>query len=116
MKSFKISFALADSEYLTAVRLVVGAICSVADVDVDAAEDFKVCVTESCIMLKNSGYHGVNIEFSVHGGVSATVCGEGEKGDVAADNDFSLALVSALVTSCDIERQGQSISKVILSI
>jgi hypothetical protein len=53
MKDLKISFALKDSEYMTALRLVAGAVCALGDVDIDSCEDFKVCVTESCIMLKN---------------------------------------------------------------
>lgn len=116
MKRFKINFALADSEYMTAVRLVVGAICSAADVDVDAAEDFKVCVTESCIILKNSGFEEVEIEFNTSGGVTATVSGLYGGALQAGDNDFSLALVSALVSSCNIEKQDDVISKVILGI
>ena len=47
MKDLVLKFNLADSEYMTAVRLVTGAVCSVHEVDLDALEDFKVCVTES---------------------------------------------------------------------
>ncbi|MGN0818304.1 MAG: hypothetical protein ACI4L9_04975 [Candidatus Coproplasma sp.] len=115
MKEFKVSFALSDSEYLTAVRLVVGAICSSADSDLDAAEDFKVCVTESCIILKNCGFENVEISFGINGGVSAVVCGSG--GEIAdGDNEFSLALISALVSSCEIERTGEAISKISLKL
>lgn len=116
MKRFKIHFELADSEYMTAVRLVVGAICSVADIDIDAAEDFKVCVTESCIILKNSGFEEAEIEFCTADGVTAAVSGLRGGAAQSGDNDFSLALVSALVSSCDIEKQGGVISKVILRV
>lgn len=115
MKEFKVSFSLADSEFLTAVRLVVGAICSSSDVDLDSTEDFKVCVTESCIILKNCGFEKVEITFSISDGVSAVVCGNGGE-MVEGDNEFSLALVSALVRSCEIERTGDSISKIILKL
>lgn len=115
MKNFRISFCLADSEFLTAVRLVVGAICSVADTDVDAAEDFKVCVTESCLILKSCGFDDAEINFCVDGGVSAVVSGNGGT-PKAGDCDFSLALVSALVETCDIEKRGEAIGKVILKI
>lgn len=117
MKHFKISFDLADTEYLTAVRLVVGAICSVANTDIDSAEDLKLCVTESCIMLKNSGFGSVGIDFSASSdGVTAAVSGAGGSALQAGDYEFSLALVSALVSSCDIEKQGGVINKVILKI
>lgn len=115
MKDFKVAFALEDSEYMTAVRLVVGAICSSANVDVDASEDFKVCVTESCIILKNCGFENAQISLSTANGVQAEVKGEG--GQVKeGDNDFSLALISALVSSCDIEENNNVISKVMLKI
>ena len=45
MKEFSVRFDLSDSEFNTALRLVAGALCSLAEKDVDAAEDFKVCVT-----------------------------------------------------------------------
>jgi hypothetical protein len=118
MKDFKINFALCDSEYLTAVRLVVGAICAQSDVDLDSTEDFKVCVTESCIILKNCGFERAEITFVTCGkdnkivaqveGIGGTPC-EG-------DNELSLALVSALVSSCKIEKTQNAIGKVILGI
>ena len=115
MKEFKVSFALADSEFLTAERLVVGAICSTAEVGVDETEDFKVCVTESCLILKNCGFENVEITFSTADGVSAVVSGYGGK-VCEGDNEFSLALVSALVSSCEIEKTGEAISKIILKL
>ena len=45
MKAFTVSFSLADSEYMTALRLAVGAGCAVAETDIDGAEDMNVCVT-----------------------------------------------------------------------
>ncbi len=115
MKDFTVSFSLSDSEYLTAVRLVVGAICSASDEDIDATEDFKVCVTESCIILKNCGFENAVITFKADGGVGAEVEGFGGAPS-DADNEFSLALVSALVSECNIERKNGVIGKVILKI
>ena len=103
MKDFSVKFALADSEYLTALRLVAGALCSASDVDVDALEDFKVCVTECANILKNCGYSSATFTFSRADGVSCSAAGEG--GDPReGDNDLSLALISALVESCDISK------------
>ena len=59
MKKFSVEFNLRDSEYLTALRLVAGAVCSAGDFDVDTLEDFKVCVTESALILKNGGFEKV---------------------------------------------------------
>lgn len=111
MKRFDIGFCLSDSEFMTALRLAVGAVCAAANIDVDGAEDMKVCVTESCLMLRDSGFESVQISLDADDGVSATVEGVGGNA-VAGDIDFSLALVSALVSSCDIEKIHGAVSKI----
>ncbi len=116
MKEFKISFSLSDSRYLTALRLAVGGVCAAADLDIDLTEDFKVCVTESCLILKNCGFSSADVILNTSGGVSAEVCGENAEKLLDGDNEFSLALVSALVSSCEIERVGNTIKKVKLKV
>ena len=115
MKEFRINFHLADSEFMTALRLAVGAVCSAADLDVDAAEDMKVCVTESCLILKSCGFDCAEILLKTEGGFKAEVTGVGGK-PVACDNEFSLALVSALVPSLEISRSGEAIEKLTLAL
>lgn len=115
MKNFNIEFCLADSEYMTALRLAVGAVCAVADVEIDSAEDMKVCVTESCLILKGCGFEGVRVSLGANGGVNAVVEGVGGS-PVAGDSEFSLALVSALVADCALERFNGAISKLTLKL
>ena len=115
MKAFTVEFYLSDSEYLTALRLVAGAICSSADVDVDALEDFKVCVTESALVLKNGGFETVKAEFSTEKGVKATLTGLGGSAK-KGDNELSLALIGALVESCDIDEKNGIIDRITLKI
>lgn len=115
MKEFTVKFRLCDSEFLTALRLCAGAVCSLADLDVDAIEDFKVCVTESANILKNGGFEEVTACFSVDGSVCCRLSGEGGK-TFAGDNELSLALIGALVSDCKIEKNGEVISKVTLKI
>ena len=115
MKDFNVEFCLADSEYMTALRLVVGAVCAAADTDLDGAEDMKVCVTESCLILKACGFESAKISLGADGGVHATVEGVGGS-PVESDNEFSLALVSALVTDCTLERKSGAISKLVLKL
>ena len=115
MKNFNVEFCLADSEYMTALRLAVGAVCAVADVEIDSAEDMKVCVTESCLILKGCGFAGVKISLGTAGGVQAVVEGVGGT-PTACDNDFSLALVSALVTDCALEKTDDVIYKLTLKL
>ena len=115
MKAFTVEFYLSDSEYLTALRLVAGAICSSADVDVDALEDFKVCVTESALVLKNCGFESVNAQFNAGNGVTATLTGLGGNSK-KGDNELSLALIGALVESCDIREKNGIIDRITLKI
>ena len=111
MKDFSVKFALADSEYLTALRLVAGALCSASDVDFDTLEDFKVCVTECANILKNCGYERAVFTFSRTEGVSCAAAGEGGNPS-EGDNELSLALISALVESCDISKIGGVTGKI----
>lgn len=114
MKDLSIDFYLSDSAYMTALRLVAGAVCAAHDVDVDAMEDFKVCVTESAIILKNCGYEKITATF---GGEGAGCTVEGVGGAPhSAENEFSLALVSALVGECRFEERDGIIKRVILKI
>lgn len=115
MKEFTVKFYLDDSEYMTALRLSCGAVCSLRGMDVDETEDFKVCVTESAIMLKNCGFEKVTAVFYAEGD---TVCSvEGEGGSAReGENELSLALISALVGECDIDRNGEVIRKVTLKV
>ena len=115
MKAFTVEFYLSDSEYLTALRLVAGAICSAADVDVDALEDFKVCVTESALVLKNGGFERVQAVFNTQKSVTATLTGIGGKAK-KGDSDLSLALIGALVESCDINEKNGIIDRISLKI
>lgn len=115
MKSFSVEFNLRDSEYMTALRLVAGAVCSVADVDVDSAEDFKVCVTESALILKNGGFERVKAVFDVQDGVGASIEGVGGNPE-EGDSELSLALIGALVGRCDISKNGGIIDKVTLKL
>lgn len=114
MKDLTVKFCLADSEYMTALRLVCGAVCSAHGLDVDAMEDFKVCVTESAIILKNCGFESVTATF-FGGEVGCTVYGEGGT-PKEGENELSLALVSALVKECDIVRRGEIIERVTLKV
>ena len=115
MKAFTVEFYLSDSEYLTALRLVAGAVCSCADVDVDALEDFKVCVTESALVLKNGGFERVQAEFNTDDSVCATLTGLGGKAK-KGDSELSLALIGALVESCDINEKNGIIDRITLKI
>ena len=108
MRRLSVEFDLNDSEYMTALRLVAGAVCS-------AADDFKVCVTESALILKNGGFKTVKAEFDAGNGVTAQISGIGGS-PAEGDCELSLALIGALVEKCDINKNGGIINKVTLKI
>lgn len=114
MKDFTVEFNLSDSEYMTALRLVAGAVCTVRDIDVDTMEDFKVCVTESIIILKNSGFESVRVTFSGESSVCSVVGLGGTP--VECENELSLALIAALIGDCEIKSDGKIIKELTLKI
>lgn len=98
MEKFLVELPLAG-EYLTTVRLTTGGLCSLAGFDVDGAEDYKVCVTESLLILKRNGYTRASIAFTVGEALACTVCGKektGKKED-SMEDEISRALLAALV-------------------
>ena len=105
MEKFTLSLPLSN-EYLTTVRLTTGGICALAGFDVDAAEDFKVCVTESLLILKRNGFREANIEFEVGEMLSCAVSGTGERAaaEKGPDEEISYALLNALLGNTEFTR------------
>lgn len=97
--NFSVYVPLKGADYFTAVRLAVGGVCSMAGADMDAAEDFKVCVTEALLILKRGGAEGASVSFSLGGGIrAAVVCeGRGEAEPAQEENEISIALLGALI-------------------
>lgn len=98
MDTFSVSLPL-TGEYLTTVRLTTGGLCALAGFDVDTAEDYKVCVTESLLILKRSGYTRADITFTVGEKLGCAVCGKERIGEreQSAEDEISRALLCALV-------------------
>ena len=92
MEKFSIKLPL-TGEYLTTVRLTTGGLCALAGFDVDSTEDFKVCVTESLLILKRNGYENASIDFTVGETLGVVISGETESqtGLDAFENEISRA-------------------------
>ena len=104
MSKFSVTMPL-TGEYLTTVRLTTGGLCSLVGFDVDSAEDYKVCVTESLLILKRNGYTAATIDFTVGETLACRICGtaqDGEKED-AVENEISRALLGALLGEVELE-------------
>lgn len=102
MEKFSVSLPL-TGEYLTTVRLTVGGLCSLVGFDVDLAEDYKVCVTESLLILKRNGFLRADLEFTVGETLACAVIGvdnSGEK-EESIEDEISRALLSALLGKVD---------------
>ncbi len=98
MEKFSVNLPL-TGEYLTTVRLTTGGLCSLVGFDVDAAEDYKVCVTESLLILKRNGFTRATIDFTVSEALACVINGVekgGEKED-SFEDEISRALLSALL-------------------
>ena len=104
MNKFSITLPL-TGEYLTTVRLTTGGLCSLAGFDVDFAEDFKVCVTESLLILKRNGYARATIDFTVGESLTCYMrgleCCNAEEDMI--EDEISRALLSALLGTVDFE-------------
>ena len=102
MKKFNVSLPI-EGEYLTTVRLTTGGLCALAGFDVDTAEDYKVCVTESLLILKRNGFSRADIQFTVGETLACQVTGTQNdlEAEEALENEISRALLSALLGDVD---------------
>lgn len=113
--SFSLRVPVETNEYMLAMRLAVGAVCEAKGLDLDTAEDFKVCVNEGVLILKRSGFASCEITFEE--GKDALVCsisGESPSGSVLSDeeNEISFALLSALVDDVKVSSEGEKVNRI----
>jgi hypothetical protein len=105
MKKIAVNLPL-EGEYFTTVRLTTGGLCALAEFDTESAEDFKVCVTESLLILKRNGFLRAKIEFSLGEMLGCEIVGEeqsGEKED-GLEDEISYALLNALLGKVDFDK------------
>ena len=105
MNKFSIKMPL-NCEYMTTARLAVGGLCALAGFDVDSAEDYKVCVTESLLLLKRNGYESAEIEFTVGESLGCKIFGENavREEENGAEDEISYALLAALIGEVEFQR------------
>lgn len=102
MEHFNVALPI-EGEYLTTVRLTTGGLCALAGFDVDTAEDYKVCVTESLLILKRNGFSHAEICFTVGETLGCRIVGtqKNECLEETMENEISRALLSALLGNVD---------------
>ncbi len=113
MEKFSINTPL-TGEYFTTVRLTVGGLCALSGFDVDLAEDFKVCVTESLLILKRNGYNSARVEFALGEALGCSVCGEGDVGakEEGLEDEISHALLQALLGKVEIVKDTERVIRI----
>lgn len=95
MKLLSLDFPLTP-DIMTTVRLVTGGVCALVGFGIDDAEDCKVCVTESLLMLLHGGAASASLRFDR--GDSLKISLEAENASKASDEaEISIALLNALV-------------------
>lgn len=104
MNTFSMEMPL-NGEYMTTVRLTVGGLCALAEFDVDTSEDYKVCVTESLLILQRSGFARARIHFTIGETLQCNLYGEGEgQPALSAEDEISYALLAALIGKVDYQK------------
>ncbi len=113
MGNFQLKTPL-TGEYFTTVRLAVGGLCTLAGFDVDSAEDFKVCVTESLLILKRNGFSSASLAFTVGEALSCRIVGEEGDGEVetSMEDEISRALLSALLGEVEFIKDEQRVKEI----
>ena len=110
MEKFSVTLPL-TGEYLTTVRLTTGGLCALVGFDVDDAEDYKVCVTESLLILKRNGFTTARIEFTIGEALGCHVIGLEENGtkEDGLEDEISRALLSALVGEVEFSKKDDKV-------
>ncbi len=113
MNTFIIKTPL-TGEYFTTVRLTCGGVCTLSGFDVDCAEDFKVCVTESLLILKRNGFSAAEITFTVGEALGCRIVGVDGDGvkEEGMEDEISYALLSALLGKVEIVKDNERVVRI----
>lgn len=108
MDKFSICLPL-STDYFTTVRLTTGGICALAEFDVESTEDFKVCVTESLLILKRNGFSSARISYALSQPLDCEIVGVAQDGAVeeGLEDEISYALLGALLGDVQYEKDGR---------
>lgn len=105
MELLKMEFPL-NREIMTTVRLVTGGVCSLVGFDLDSAEDLKVCVTESLLLLLHGGSARAQVRFVKAERLQISLTGEGGAAEESfVEEEISVALLRALVDDLSVEKE-----------
>lgn len=95
MKLLSLDFPL-NPDIMTTVRLVTGGVCALVGFGIDDAEDCKVCVTESLLLLLHGGASSASLRFDRDDSLKISLEAENSS-KVSDEAEISIALLNALV-------------------
>ena len=103
-----------NHELMTTLRLTTGGICSLAGLDLEAAEDCKVCVTESLLLIMHGGYPSAHVSFCEDAGVNVSIEAKGNKqGSIEVPDDgISSALLCALAEDVNMIKENDCLKAI----
>lgn len=115
---FDFSLPLTSNNLLTTVRLTMGGLAAAAGMNVDDAEDFKVCVTESLLIFKRNGFPSASAHCVIDDGLEITLLAEHSDDELQngenEENEISFALVGALVDEVKFQKEKNMVTGVTL--
>lgn len=114
MERFSVIVPIEKKDFMTVVRLTSGGICAVADLTLDEMEDFKVCVTESLLILSKNGFKSARIDFDVSDAITATITGENGEDIAERGDEMSYMLLSALISKVEYAKENGVVTKIVL--
>ncbi|MDP2891750.1 MAG: ATP-binding protein [Bacillota bacterium] len=109
----------AESEYLTAIRLLSSAVATKGGFDVDSIEDIRLCASEACLLLieQNHAYEAIEMKLRLsREGIE--ICAEGKgvcekKPSAAGENEeLSEQILEELTDLLEISRNDGVIKSV----
>lgn len=103
---------------LICARLTAGAVAGILGIDIETAEDIKVCVNESCLILMSGKFQIAEIKYFIEDNLRIEIEGAGiceECVDVrSSDFDISKLLLNSLIDEVEFIEDGTRIIKIIL--
>ena len=84
-----------SSECLVAARLTAGAVCNILGLDIEEADDVKLCVSEACNLIFAQHFGAASIRFSFEKDLCVEIRGDqpSEGPDKEVDEDMSRLLL-----------------------
>ncbi len=105
-----------SSECLVAARLTAGAVCNILGLDIEEADDVKLCVSEACNLIFAQHFGAASIRFGFEKDLCVEIRGDqpSEGPDKEVDEDMSRLLLDTLSDRVDYAEEGGKLVRITL--